>query len=315
MKKFIIPVAFAFLLASIGVKSQTIVKGGGSTSFPLLSDGTVGAPAYSFSSSPTSGMYWGNGPTISNNSTAIAGFSNNGAFGLTINSTLPLSWGSSGVATPDTFLFRDGAANTVAQRNGTNAQTLNVYETFTDASNYSRLRVGYSASSLFSSLPNAFHVRAENAGTGTARDLILSAPAGKNIYFGPNNTSTWLMNSTSFLASTDNTFDVGASGANRPRTGYFGTSLVSPIASYNTNSILTISTNVITPTGTIHHLGAGLVKTITVPAACTPTCNLYVVPDAAFTTDATGNISLASTAVINKTLIFTWDGTKWNPSY
>lgn len=33
------------------------------------------------------------------------------------------------------------------------------------------------------------------------------------------------------LFSADNTYDIGASGATRPRTGYFGTSLISPIAS------------------------------------------------------------------------------------
>lgn len=81
------------------------------------------------------------------------------------------------------------------------------------------------------------------------------------------------------------------------------------------SSVLTINTNVIVPTTSVHHLGAGLVKTITVPASCANTCSIDIVPDAAFTTDATGNISLASTAVISRTLRFTWDGTKWNPSY
>lgn len=87
------------------------------------------------------------------------------------------------------------------------------------------------------------------------------------------------------------------------------------IFSSTTNSVLTINSNVIAPTGSVHHVGAGLVKTITVPASCTPTCNIDIVPDAAFTTDATGNISLASTAVTLRTMRFTWDGTKWNPSY
>ncbi|HMJ02426.1 MAG TPA: hypothetical protein VK506_05765 [Conexibacter sp.] len=87
------------------------------------------------------------------------------------------------------------------------------------------------------------------------------------------------------------------------------------IYSTGPSSVLTISTNVIAPTNAVHHLGAGLVKTVTVPAACTSTCTLAIVPDAAFTTDTTGNISLASTAVINKVLFLVWDGTKWNPSY
>jgi hypothetical protein len=81
------------------------------------------------------------------------------------------------------------------------------------------------------------------------------------------------------------------------------------------SSVLSIASNVIAPTNAVHHLGAGLVKTITVPAFCAATCTLNLVPDAAFTTDATGNISLASTAVVNKTLIMVYDGSKWNPSY
>jgi len=32
----------------------------------------------------------------------------------------------------------------------------------------------------------------------------------------------------------DNTFDLGASGANRPRTGYFGTSVVAPTGTFST---------------------------------------------------------------------------------
>lgn len=43
-------------------------------------------------------------------------------------------------STVDINLFRD-AAGTLAQRNGTNAQTLRVYKSYTDASNYSRLAI------------------------------------------------------------------------------------------------------------------------------------------------------------------------------
>lgn len=38
-----------------------------------------------------------------------------------------------------------------------------------------------------------------------------------------------------FIWPTDNTYDIGASGATRPRTGYFGTSLVSPLFLGNIN--------------------------------------------------------------------------------
>ena len=52
-------------------------------------------------------------------------------------STACIEWGSSGFATPDTFICR-AAANIVAIRNGTNPNSLQVNSTFTDASNYLR---------------------------------------------------------------------------------------------------------------------------------------------------------------------------------
>ena len=53
------------------------------------------------------------------------------------------------------------AANTLAQRNGTAAQTFRVYNTFTDASNYERLSTTWSS--------NVCYTKPENAGTGAAR--------------------------------------------------------------------------------------------------------------------------------------------------
>lgn len=64
----------------------------------------------------------------------------------------------------DTTIARD-AANTLAQRNGVNAQTFRVYNTFTDASNYERGKIAWAA--------NVLQVGTEKAGTGTARALEL----------------------------------------------------------------------------------------------------------------------------------------------
>lgn len=72
----------------------------------------------------------------------------------------------------------------------------------------------------------------------------------------------------------------------------------------------------IAPTSAVFHVsGAVAVVNITVPAGCAPTCTIAIVPDAVFTWTAAGNIYLAGTAVINKVLYFTYDGTKWSPSY
>lgn len=66
----------------------------------------------------------------------------------------------------DCILIRD-AANVMAVRNGTNAQTFRLYRTYTDASNYERL--GFIATRT-----TRFAIAAENAGTGAARSLEIS---------------------------------------------------------------------------------------------------------------------------------------------
>jgi hypothetical protein len=75
--------------------------------------------------------------------------------------------GLQGVA--DTILARD-AANTLAQRNGTNAQTFRLYGTFTDASNGRRLDITSTTGGIFT-------VTATGNGTGASGNLLkLTAP-------------------------------------------------------------------------------------------------------------------------------------------
>lgn len=82
-------------------------------------------------------------------------------------------------------------------------------------------------------------------------------------------------------------------------------------------SISTIaSATTIAPTGNIHVIsGTTLITTITVPSWCSPTCQITLIPSGAFTTDNSLNIKIASTGVVGKALIMTWDGTDWCPSY
>lgn len=78
-------------------------------------------------------------------------------------------WGSSttnaDAATPNASLFSD-AANILAQRKGTNAQTFRIYNTFTDASNYER--------GFFRWNTNVLEIGAEAAGTGINRTVRIS---------------------------------------------------------------------------------------------------------------------------------------------
>jgi hypothetical protein len=98
----------------------------------------------------------------------------NNSTGFAIGSSFPISWSSnanvtnySDLNTVDLKLSRD-AANTLAQRNGTNAQTLRVYGTYTDASNYERGKIAWSS--------NVLEIGVEAAGTGTNRLLRFTSP-------------------------------------------------------------------------------------------------------------------------------------------
>jgi hypothetical protein len=89
--------------------------------------------------------------------------------GLVVRGDMVIGWGSSGnsaESTPDLVLRKD-AANTLAQRNGTNAQTSRIYNTFTDASNYERFAISWDS--------NTLKLNTEAAGTGTQRNLSISA--------------------------------------------------------------------------------------------------------------------------------------------
>jgi hypothetical protein len=106
----------------------------------------------------------------------------------------------------------------VEQRNGTSAQQFNLYNTYTDGSNYERLSVVWSS--------NVCYIQTASNGTGSARPLEIGTGGAAGIGLLTNGTERWFVNSTGhFLASSDNTYDIGASGTTRPRSLYLGTSL------------------------------------------------------------------------------------------
>jgi hypothetical protein len=124
-------------------------------------------------------------------------------------SGIPLGWSSSATAPnnpADLTLFRD-AANTLALRNGANAQAFRVYNTYTNASNYERAELSW--------VSNVARWQSTAVG-GTVRNMEIVRGS----------TSHWLfsVNGSYFgahlLAGTDNLYDIGASGASRPRNVY-----------------------------------------------------------------------------------------------
>jgi hypothetical protein len=88
------------------------------------------------------------------------------------------------------------------------------------------------------------------------------------------------------------------------------------LVSQNSGVALTVSSNTIAPTSSIHEVGAGLIKTVTVPSGFT-SGSIDLVPTAAFTYDATGNILGSGTAVVGRTMRATYNSvsSKWSMSY
>jgi len=116
----------------------------------------------------------------------------------------------------DLSLSRD-AANTLALRNGTNAQQFNVYNTYTDASNYERGFIKWSG--------NALNVGLEVAGTGTNRELIFVAGIGQATRFYAGATQRWLIDQSGNLITGAASYDIGSPASNRPGNIYAATSI------------------------------------------------------------------------------------------
>jgi len=110
----------------------------------------------------------------------------------------------------DVVLQRD-AANTLALRNGAAAQTFRVYNTYSNA--------GADTEYIQISATSSGHrIGTNSSGTGASRALLLGTGGG----------SQWNINTSGHLGTfgSDNLYDIGASGANRPKSLYLGTNIV-----------------------------------------------------------------------------------------
>ena len=193
-------------------KNGGLISSSGSLGGLFLSSGTdgmevVGGALFAFTSSSI---------TATINRSAVKGFSTtwDGAFAFGTSNT------NANVSGADTILLRD-AANTLALRNGTAAQTFRVYNTYTDASNYER--------AIFSFNSNRLEISTGQAGSGLSRKIDFGTLGATAITFFTNGTNRWGINGNDghFITAADNSYDIGASGANRPRNVYVGTSIVS----------------------------------------------------------------------------------------
>lgn len=107
-----------------------------------------------------------------------------GADKLQVSPSAGISWGGTqGYDGSTLSLFRD-AANTLAQRNGTNAQTFRVYNTYTSSTNYELGKLEWSS--------NVFRIGTEKgSGGGTARALELQTDGTTRATIAANGQTTF----------------------------------------------------------------------------------------------------------------------------
>ena len=182
----------------------------------LAADGSAAAPSYAFVSTPGIGFWRPDAATLAiqlGGVNSVVRFVNSSP-----DSRLAIDQVAFDNTNQDVVLRRD-AANTLAQRNGVNAQAFRIYNTFTDTANYERLFLSWAA--------NIVTIGTEGAGTGLARTLnIFAGPNGAELRLGTGSSAQWMIsNSGHFFGVTDNTYDIGNSGANRPRSIFVGTSI------------------------------------------------------------------------------------------
>jgi hypothetical protein len=161
----------AYTIPALSGSGYVPIGGGTMTGALTLPAGAVGAPALMFTGAgATTGFYSSGADTVS---CAIAGaqklYITGGGMYVPTNlgvydNNSALIFGTS----LDVKLYRDAAA-TLALRNGTNAQTLRVYRSYTDGANYSRFTHGWNTSTAL--------LMAEGLGTGTDGNIAFNDAA------------------------------------------------------------------------------------------------------------------------------------------
>jgi len=139
--------------------------------------------------------------------TSSLGISNDGNFYVSANGGTPQKVATSATSSYFSNLWQEDA-NTLGEQNGTAAQALRVYGTYTNASNYERTGLGWDATDGYFVLKN------ENAGTGSQRGIGFWIGSGVR----------WAIDTVSTLKpGSNNSFNIGTTTF-APQTVYAATS-------------------------------------------------------------------------------------------
>jgi hypothetical protein len=154
----------------------------------------------------------------------VAGTSNTAGANLTIAGSQGTGTGAGGSIV---FQVAPAGATGTAQNSlatfaeMTSARAFNLYNTTDVTTNFERAKFAWES--------NVLRIGTAKGGTGTARALELQTDG----------TSRWAIGATTghLLTGVDNTYDIGASGATRPRSIFVGTSVRTPQLNNNASTI------------------------------------------------------------------------------
>jgi hypothetical protein len=201
----------------------------------LASGGVINWNAGNFTLTHSAGLLTANAAITGTTLTGTTGL----AAGVASTTTGTVTIYTSGSATAGAILTTDDA-NTLALRNGASAQIFNIYNTYTDPATYVRMSLASTSVTL-------------QATSGDATMYMVNS-TNNSMDFYTNNAERWRITAAGhwITMGADNTYDIGASGATRPRTLYLGTMLRTPKVETPRVSELTIATGAITVTGSYH---------------------------------------------------------------
>lgn len=104
---------------------------------------------------------------------------------------------------------------------------IQLYNTSDEDTNYERASIGWGIENS-----NIFEITVQKAGSGTARSMAIGTGTGNTsaLAFRIGGVSKWTIQASPahLFCNTDNSFDIGASGASRPRSLYWGTQALAP---------------------------------------------------------------------------------------
>ena len=243
-------------------KNGAIALPAGSTTAPMISVPAWGATYWLYASGDPGLAFWA-GPN-SRTEWIL------GSPGLALAGPGYIGW-SAGSATggKDLQIWRD-AADTLAQRRSTIAQTFRIYNTFTDASNGEWFETTWSAQA------NTIVLRANNNGTGTLRNLHLRAFAmqvwSNSVYF---TTETGVVSVAVVPRSSGVASLVDTSGSDFGRLQFGGTTSSYPALKRNSTAL---ETKLADDSAYAPHAMQYLDVTdgITAPASATGRARIYV---------------------------------------